>query len=294
MRSNIDERWHKVAKAGGSQTISKISAESADAYLLSESSLFVWDDSVLMVTCGRTSLISALPEILNIVDRDKVAFIFYERKNFMFPHEQPSDFESDAARLLKFFPGKSYRLGPANHDHLHVFYWAHPHAVPEPDATFQVLMNDLPPSVMDMFCQETADTPAQAEKRSGLEKFYPREAVRDSHLFLPSGFSMNGIFRGKYFTIHVAPQSRSSYASFETNIIETDYSGTIQEMVSVFRPGKFSIALTTSMDDHFLSLHSTVANVLSGYSMTEKSLYKFDCGYTITFLNYIKNKDEDL
>jgi hypothetical protein len=63
----------------------------------------------------------------------------------------------------------------------------------------------------------------------------------------------------------VIPQSGSSYASFEINILEKDYSGMIREMASVFRPGKFSIDLTTSMDDHFFSLHLTVANVLSGY-----------------------------
>lgn len=299
LRDNHDGRWDRVVRASRSYIIRQKTTGDLDAYLLSESSLFVWEDGILMITCGQTSLISALPEILNILDKDKIDFVFYERKNFMFPNEQPSNFEEDAARMLEFFPGKSYRLGPANHDHLHVFYWARANAVPEPDATLQVLMNDLDPSVMEIFSKKNIGTAEQAGERSGLCGLYPRdsffpksdrgesiEIVSDSFLFSPYGYSLNGILSGThYFTVHVTPQPRSSYASFETNIIETDYSGILKDVISVFQPGKFSLVLTTSLEEHFLSLHASVSNALQGYRVTEKSLYEFDCGYAVTFLN---------
>ena len=60
--------------------------------------------------CGKTTLIHAVPEILKFVTKSNIAFVFYERKSFMFPKEQPSDFEDDVACLLQYFPGKSYRL----------------------------------------------------------------------------------------------------------------------------------------------------------------------------------------
>ena len=296
LRSNIGGRWNRVVNTSNASVISKISTEYADAYLLSESSLFVWEDGILMITCGQTILINALPEILNIVDKNNIAFVFYERKNFMFPHEQPSDFEDDAARMLELFPGKSYRLGPANYDHLHIFCWAKAGAVPEPDAILRVLMNNLDPSVMEIFYEKNAGTPALAGERSGLcdicsllpgignEK--KTEMIMDDYLFSPYGYSLNGIFGTNYCTVHVTPQPGSSYASFETNIIKEDYSGVIKEIISVFQPGKFSIALTTSVEDHFLSLHPTVARALPDYSVTEKSLYELDCGYAVTFLNY--------
>ncbi len=288
LRSNADRRWDRVVEASRSFVISKTSTEELDAYLLSESSLFVWDDAILMITCGQTTLIHAIPEILNILDRERIAFLFYERKNFMFPDDQPSNFEHDAKLLLKFLPGKSYRLGPANHDHLHVFHWARPDAVPEPDATLQVLMSPLDPAVMDIFSEKGGRTPAEVGRHSKVHQIYSHEMITDDHLFSPFGYSMNGIIGTNYFTVHVTPQLRGSYASFETNIIEKDYADVISKVMAIFRPENVTIALTTSMEDHFLSLHPTVSQALPGYAKTERSLYEFDCGYAVTFLNYKK------
>jgi S-adenosylmethionine decarboxylase len=294
MRSNHDRRWDKVAEASGSKIISKISGTYMDAYLLSESSLFVWEDAILMITCGQTSLVNALPEILKLIDKSNVRFIFYERKNFLFPREQPSDFEQDVSRILEFFPGKSYRLGPANHDHLHVFYWASPEAVTQPDATLQILMKNLDPSVMKFFSQEHIKTAEQAGKNSGLYGLCPRnKMISDDYLFSPYGYSLNGISDKNYFTVHVTPQTICSYASFETNIIEENYSQVIRDVTSIFRPAKFSLVLTTSMEHSFVLLHSTVKNVLPGYTLTERSMYGFDSGYTVTFLNYISSRESE-
>jgi len=85
LRSNRDGQWDRVAKASRAAIISGIATDDLDAYLLSESSLFVWEDRILMITCGKTTLINAVPEILKIVNRDRIAFVFYERKSFMFP-----------------------------------------------------------------------------------------------------------------------------------------------------------------------------------------------------------------
>ncbi len=282
------EQWHKVVRASGSYIVSRISNEYMDAYLLSESSLFVWDDSILMITCGRTSIVNSLSEILGIVDKDEVAYAFYERKNFVFPGEQPSDFEEDAKRLLDFFQGKSYRMGPANDDHLHVFYAAGPNAVPEPDATFQVLMNELDPSVMKMFSSANTRTPELTAVESGLREICPGLKTIDCHQFHPYGYSLNGIMGSNYYTVHVTPQPEGSYTSFETNIIEKDYSGVISRVISIFRPGRFSIVLTTSRHERFMPLHGTVAGVLPNYDISERSTYEFDSGYMVTFLNYIK------
>ncbi|MCP4346995.1 MAG: adenosylmethionine decarboxylase [Desulfobacterales bacterium] len=284
LRSDINGRWEKVVKASRSQIISKASTENMDAYLLSESSLFVWDDRILMITCGQTTLIRSLSEIINIVGKANVAFVFYERKNCMFPQEQPSSFEDDVAFMVEYFPGKYYKLGPVNHDHVDVFYSSHANETPEQDATLQLLMHDLDQSAMDFFCKKNVSSALEAGKISGLDSIYPR-MVTDSYLFSPYGYSLNGIRNTSYITVHVTPQPEVSFASFETNIIEKDYSRAIKDIISIFKPGKFSLALTTSMDEHCLLLHSQVADAVPGYSVTDKSLYEFDCGYSVTFLN---------
>ena len=286
LRDNIDRRWERVVKASRADIISKKSTEYLDAYLLSESSLFVWEDRILMIVCGQTNLINSVPEILEIVGQEKVALVFYERKNFTFPLEQPADFEEDVTSLEQYFPGKSYRLGPANRDHVHVFYSSHAKAITEQDATLQVLMNDFDPSVIDIFCNENTMAKDKIAQRFGLNRIYP-QMITDSYVFSPYGYSINGIIEKKYYTVHVTPHSEGSYASFETNVMENNYSGTIANLVSIFKPEKFSLLLTTNMDEQCLQFHPAVANVVLDYNVTEKSLYEFDCGYAITFLNYV-------
>lgn len=286
LRADSDGRWERVARAGRAEIISKKSNNYLDAYILSESSLFVWEDRVLMITCGQTSLINAVPEILKIVDKQKVALVFYERKNFMFPQMQPADFVDDVAGMERHFAGKSYRLGPANHDHVHVFYSSHAKTAASQDATLQVLMHDLGPSISEICMTGNRRGANQVLKQSGLNRIFPQMDT-DSHVFYPCGFSVNGIDRINYFTVHVTPQPEGSYASFETNVIKNDYSGIVADVVFIFKPKRFSLLLTTSMDAQCLQLHSTVNAAACGYNVTEKSFYEFDCGYAVTFLNYV-------
>lgn len=292
LRHNRDGKWDKVVRASRAEIISRISTDHLDAYLLSESSLFVWEDRVLMITCGKTTLVDAAPEFLNILDRDQVAFAFYERKSFMFPQEQPSDFEDDVGRLLEFFAGKSYRLGPANDDHVHVFYAPNTHDTPKKDVTLQVLMHDLDPGVMEIFASDVDRQPEEVEQQSGLNMIYPG-MKKDSYLFSPYGYSLNAIAEKNYITIHVTPQPEGSYVSFETNIIEEDYNALVSRIISIFRPGRFSLVLTTSMDPACRSLRHTVGRNFAGYDIYEKSLYEFNSGYAVTFMNYIGNFGPD-
>lgn len=58
----------------------------------SESSMFVYPHKLILKTCGTTTLLMALPRILelakNLCGFEKVWRIFYSRKSFMFPDRQ--------------------------------------------------------------------------------------------------------------------------------------------------------------------------------------------------------------
>jgi len=286
LRSNIDDRWNRVVQSSLSKIVNKISNEYLDAYLLSESSLFVWEDRILMITCGQTTLVKALPEILDFVDKRNVAQVFYEQKNFIFPHEQPSGFEDDLKSLMEYFPGENYRFGSTGGDHVSIFCSSHAKSTPATDVTLQVLMHDLHPDRIEIFRPNTTGAEDNIEKLTGLDRFYSH-MLKDRHVFSPPGYSINGIYKTDYFAIHVTPQPNGSYASFETNIIEKDYSGIIKEITSIFEPGRFSVVLTRSTDDFCIALHTSVTNNLRGYHMTEKILHEFKSGHTVTFLNYV-------
>jgi len=288
LRSNADGRWERVVRASRSEIISAAATPVMDAYLLSESSLFVWDNRILMITCGQTSLIDAIPEILRVVAKKDVAFLFYERKNLMYPHSQLSDFEEETARISAFFPGKSYRLGPANHDHVHIFYSSHASITADDDATLELLMHDLHPDAIAAYTAGSGKTAEDIVKIKGLDALYPGMTI-DSFLFKPFGYSLNAISGDAYFTIHVTPQPNGSYASFETNQVNSDYLALANRVLNIFQPAKFTFVLTSSVTDQRISLTTPLSDNINGFRPTEKSLYELDCGYQVRFSNFIRS-----
>lgn len=287
LRDNSDGRWDNAVKASGAEIISRIISEEMDAYLLSESSLFVWDDRILLITCGKTAPILAVPEILKYVDKSNIAFVFYERKNLMFPQDQPTDFDEEVARLQAYFPGESRRLGTAEGDHVHVFYSSPADSQPVQDATLQVLMHQLNPSLSKEFEYQHSEKTAGSKTLIQLDNIYP-SMLSDHYFFYPQGYSLNAVSGTSYYTIHVTPQAQGSFASFETNVMEKDYSGVISKIVSVFDPGRFSVVLTTTCSNGGLSRHDTLKTVPKGYKPGETIRHNFDNDYTATFLNFTK------
>jgi S-adenosylmethionine decarboxylase len=284
LRGNLDGRWESVVQDSGAEIISYRATEMMDAYLLSESSLFVWDDRVLMITCGQTTPVNALPAILRLVGRSNVSLVFYERKNLFFPERQPSNFEDDVARIEAFFPGRSYRLGPADNDHVKLFHSCHARPEIEQDLTLQVLMHELDPALMDICSRCSPETIDRRDRLRRLRRLY-RDAIVDSHIFSPCGYSLNGLIENRYYTVHITPQPDCSYASFETNMVENDLIEAICEVVSVLRPRRFSTVLTTSMDAECMARHAAVTDPAPGYQTVEKRSRAFDCGYAVTYLN---------
>ena len=86
-RDQIDA-FLSVAKC---TVISCISNQHFDAYVLSESSLFVFDRKIIIKTCGTTSLLQCLPILLPFTTEQGVAnpVLQFSRTNFMFPKNQP-------------------------------------------------------------------------------------------------------------------------------------------------------------------------------------------------------------
>lgn len=62
-----------------------------DAYVLSESSLFVYPDRLVLKTCGTTRLLDAVPRIVELAAGLNLtpARVKYTRASFLFPEQQP-------------------------------------------------------------------------------------------------------------------------------------------------------------------------------------------------------------
>ncbi|KAJ2355413.1 spermidine resistance protein, partial [Coemansia sp. RSA 2618] len=126
--------WRDMLDLVHCQVLSTLSNQYVDSYLLSESSFFVYPHKLVLKTCGTTTLLYAIPRILDIASRyvgaRGVFQLFYSRKNFMYPMEQDELHRSwgrEVEYLDALFPeGAAYLIGKTNRDHWHVYLSA-PH-----------------------------------------------------------------------------------------------------------------------------------------------------------------------
>ncbi|MEM9067888.1 MAG: adenosylmethionine decarboxylase [Myxococcota bacterium] len=242
LRSWGDDAWATVVNAAGAQVLSVIRDDCCDAYLLSESSLFVYDRYLTMITCGRTTLVDAVLHLLERIPPAAVSLLIYERKNEHFPELQHSSFYDDARRLAACIPGAAYRFGDEHDHHVQVFCSAREFTPDSQDTTVEILMHGLPEDAASRFvgCERpSAGTIADAR---GITRLLPGFVV-DEHPFTPAGYSMNAIREGgDYYTIHVTPEALGSYVSFESNV---DFRGSLHALVSgvigIFRPRSFDV-----------------------------------------------------
>ncbi|KAI7865642.1 adenosylmethionine decarboxylase [Mucor mucedo] len=106
-----------------------ISNEYVDAYVLSESSMFVYPHKIILKTCGTTTLLLAVSRLLEIAKSycgfEKVWRVFYSRKSFLFPERQVGphrSWEEEVAFLDGFFDaGSSYKIGKETQDQWHLY-----------------------------------------------------------------------------------------------------------------------------------------------------------------------------
>ena len=223
LRSINQERWQEMLDYAKCKILSKLENEKCLAYILSESSLFVYVDRIILKTCGTTPLLNALDDII-LIGKElslKPAAVLYWRKNFSNPHLQNhvhQKFENEVTYLNKHLGGDSRTaiLGSPEKDH---FYYYYCELLNKDEfnpvlETFEIKMHEIHPNNSEKFFWEKGNV-----RPNSLNEVYeklPGYKI-DEFFFEPCGYSMNGIKDDKYETIHVTPEGSCSYISFETN-----------------------------------------------------------------------------
>ena len=151
------DTWKEMLDLVNCKVLSVVESDNVDAYLLSESSMFVFPHKLILKTCGTTTLLYGLPRILEIAAtfakfpqaeqsdpeaQEVVAAVpyrvFYSRKNFLFPDRQRGPHRSwrDEVRSLDklFIRGSAYMIGKMNGDHWYL-YLTEPNTMLTPPAT---------------------------------------------------------------------------------------------------------------------------------------------------------------
>jgi S-adenosylmethionine decarboxylase len=298
MLNVTEEQWASMLKCAGCKILSSKCTENMNAYILSESSLFVYRFQVTIKTCGTTTILNCLPRILYYASIQSltVMFVTYCRKNFMFPTMQPSPHDNfdHEVKILKdnlAKRGDAYILGPTTGEHWHLFVADFTDIDPiyEHKQNVEIMMVNLDTTVMDVFYRSRGLSAKQITTKLGLDKLLPG-TLTDEFLFDPCGFSLNGVVKEKYwYTIHVTPEHTHSYVSFETNIeVLTSFNELISKVVEIFKPGDFSIAIFTDYAALASSSHS-LTSYPHNYRRLHKTTQEFEGDYSVTLANFTRD-----
>ncbi|MGX9463314.1 adenosylmethionine decarboxylase [Shewanella sp. A14] len=272
--------WLELVAASNADILSKVSNEYCDAYLLSESSLFVWDDRFVMLTCGTSTLASSACYFIKELGEPAIAYMCYQRKNEYYAHLQVSSFIDDVATLKHFIPGQAYRMGHLDSHHHYVFTTKKEYQASQRDTTHELLMYHISGSIAD-YLRGNKQSAIQIAQMLQLDRLFNGFIV-DQYLFSPFGYSINGIRGNEYFTIHITPQESSSYVSVETNIdIVSTPVDIFAELVKLLQPNScdiigFNSDIAGKPFLNYLCLSHCVMTIEQGFNI-HFSHYQQDC-----------------
>ena len=266
------------------EVVHQSSNDFQDAYVLSESSMFVSDDRVVLKTCGRTKLLAAIPYLLELAENSCSMVptrVKYSRASFLFPDQQPEvyhKFEDECTLLKETFGSLGVRaahvLGDSMNGHLqwHVFVAGEknmaevnatvvnttvngvPKAVNNTNSfnninninTLEIAMTGLAIDAASQFFKENSVSPQMTTMSTGISSIVPQHLI-DDYVFEPCGYSMNGTDNAEFSTIHVTPEDGFSYASFEVcgaNVSAGAVTDYVAKTLRTFRPESVTVAFS--------------------------------------------------
>jgi len=286
LRSLGTDFWANIVAQCEAEILSSISNEKCDAYLLSESSLFVWDHHFLMLTCGTTTLVNSLNAFLNHFEEnngsqfEQIQSIIFQRKNEYQSHLQKTSFEQDINQLQKRLSGVAFQLGNLDSHHNYIYHLDRPYTPHQEDKTFELLMYHIDGEAAD-YLRTEQQCATKIRTLLNLEQLLPGFVIND-YVFEPFGYSMNAIAGDKYATMHITPQEQSSYVSFETNLdINQHQVNIFTNLVQLLNPCSFDI-ISFNAEVHIESHHSLMNQVEQPLS----------CGYTMRFKEYMRQQKQ--
>lgn len=290
LRTFTSKQWQTLLDLAKCTIISSKSNEYFDSYVLSESSLFVYPYKVMLKTCGTTTLLKCIPKLLEyakICDLT-VEFVMFSRKNFLFPNEQSyphNHWSSEVKYLNEFFEGSAYVLGPLTQEHWYLYVADyHDGERRQTEQTLELMMHDLDPDIAKKFYK--SPTKNDKDEFPGVADIIPGSET-DEFNFDPCGYSMNGLFKNSFYTIHVTPEPHCSYASFETNVSLSCYKKLLSKVLQLFKPGSLTLTLFSEKTNVEMN-HSTLHDLnIEGFDLRHQTFSQLEGNCDIMLCNYV-------
>jgi S-adenosylmethionine decarboxylase len=299
-----DSVWEAVVGSLHAQIVSRIRNEHIQSYVLTESSLFVMRNRIILITCGTTTLLNSVPLIIQAISdvRGECEWASFMHKNYSFPWEQKGPHLSMADEyktLKKHFPkGKPFIFGPVDSDHY--FFYCYDDVVrpcPEQDTQMSMTMYGLDKDfTANFFSEEFVSTGAETCKIRAASRL--SEIVTDSWelhdlQFAPCGYSVNAIQGDEYQTMHITPEDHCSFASYETNSKMVNLSQRMRTVLSVFKPQRFTVIVILDPQSEVARAYEASEQIgveqqfHTDYSLVNRTMNEFAPGYIAMKLNYV-------
>ena len=274
-----EEFWLALVQCCNAQILSMIENDDCKAFLLSESSLFVWHDRLLILTCGNTRLVHSVEYFIAYIGLNKIQQITYQRKNEYFAHAQLSSFGDDIVLLGQSIKGKAYRFGELDGHHNYIFHQDNNFQVNAEDKSYELIAYQI--------CQQASKKLTRVgltcdEIRSFLQLDRLLSGfILDDFVFKPFGYSINAIKGTQYFTIHITPQANSSYVSIQANI---NLLALIPDFLTILAPKSIDLL---SFNEFFFS-DLTAQYMPKNYISQSLFQQQLSNNYLVCFANYIQ------
>jgi len=271
IRKVIKEKvWRNVVHAVDAKVLSVLRGDHVDAYLLSESSLFVFSDKIYLKTCGTTRIFNSIqvivPHISEGIPGINLTGVTYSRPTYRFPDHQlegyAEGFEKEV-ELLKAVTmkatGKDWKSTIHSTGDGLMFH----------SATLSLKGKTVKPMVLEGCIKNKESNQENVIMdlamfnldQSKLKHFFGQQVnilespcvsgflpmdspglQIDDYSFEPCGYSLNALDGEYYWCIHITPEAQYSYLSFETN--HHSASDIYQKLLDFYSPER-SIVLWT-------------------------------------------------
>ncbi|WP_257253405.1 MULTISPECIES: S-adenosylmethionine decarboxylase proenzyme [unclassified Endozoicomonas] len=271
--------WSDMVAKAQADILTTLSNDYCDAYLLSESSLFVWEDRFLMLTCGTTTLADAFLYFLEHIADEHILFASFQRKNEYQSHLQKTSFEKDINRIQSELEGSAFRIGSLDSHHNYIFHLNRPYHPHADDQTSELLMYHIKGAAAH-YLRSEGQTIEGIRQLLRLDEILPDFDLSD-WLFEPFGYSLNAIKDDRYATFHITPQEDSSYVSFETNLNMED-TAILEKLLEALRPGSWDL----------IGFNAPAPLRENGeFSCLTECRLPLQCGYEMSF-NHYQHKEQ--
>ena len=278
LRSQKREFWNHLVERSRAAILSEISCPGLTAFLLSESGLFVWDNRILMITCGKTRLIDSALFLIETFKQENIDFLIYQRKNEYWAKKQSSDFIEDVQKLHERVPGTAMRFGEVHCHHNLLFHMNKKYTPESIDKTYEILMYDISPESTDFFRNQGQKCEVVCDFLKN--DFIFNDYVIDSYSFKPYGYSLNAIKNDLYYTLHITPEPEYSYVSLETNDC-FEIERTFTHFLELLKPHSFDM----------ISFNGDCLSFPTGYTKKSSFHERLSIGYDVKFTHYFKNSN---